>query len=313
MPLTTFDRLYLQMPEFDRQKDFDSFWQKALSEVKSVPLESEKHKNNNKSSSKFTVYDVNYHGYMKSLIHGLLYIPRKTKKPTVIIHIHDYNAPLDIDQNLLYVSCAYFFITLRGHDLIMKKNNDEEYRSPGLMIDNIMDKDTYYGKAIYLDTFRSIDMLRLIPDINCSSIGVMGKGLGAAVAVFLASFSDRVKALLLETPSFCHLPLGQNKSLSDAAIEINDFLKEKKIKRKDIKINLTYFDALNFIDKVTCPTRTLIGFKDQIAPPECSFGLFNRMTTEKIMEIYPDEGNEVGGKKQFQKSLTWLIKTIENK
>ena len=84
----------------------------------------------------------------------------------------------------------------------------------------------------------------------------------------------------------------------------------RKGKRKNIKNNLSYFDALNFSDRITCPVLSICGLKDTLSPPECVFGLFNRLKTEKTIEIYPDDGNEAGGENQFQKSVKWLSDTI---
>ena len=251
------------------------------------------------------MYDVSYKGFTKSTITGELLVPRGKQKPKVIIHIHDYNSVAEFPQQALNETAAYFFITLRGHNEIIKPaESEEEHTTPGYMIENILDRDTYYVKAVYMDVFRSIDMLRLVPEINCSSIGMIGKGLGAAAAVFSAAFTDRITALVLDTPSFCHLSLSQNLSESDAAIEINEFVAALKSRKKQVKDNLTYFDALNFSDRIKCPVLCTVGFKDTIAPPECVFSLFNHILSDKTIEVYPEEGNKAGGNEQFKKSQT---------
>ncbi len=309
MAKSDFDKFFLNLPPFDRENDFDQFWKKSTSEIKKIPLEAEVKKTRGGSTA-FTVFDVTYHSFMKTQIHGKLFKPKK-KKPKVTIIIHDYNeAPLyrhsHLDQDT-----AYFFLELRGHG-VLSTENQEEQRSPGYMIENIFDRDTYYMKAIYLDALRSVDMLRLIPDLDCSSIGVIGKGLGAAAALFTAVYSDRVSALVMETPGFCYLPMNQNLSTGAAAAEINEFVATTKAKRKLIKTNLTYFDALNFSDKVTCPVLVTVGFKDTIAPPGCVFSFFNHLLTEKTIEVYPDGGHDCGGDKQDKKTIKWISNIINS-
>jgi cephalosporin-C deacetylase-like acetyl esterase len=174
------------------------------------------------------------------------------------------------------------------------------------MIEHILDINTYYVKAAFLDVYRSIDVLRLNKDLDCSIIGLLGKGFGAAAALFTGAFSDRVKALVLETPSFSYLPLGQNISTGDAAEEINEFISSRKGKKKVVKDNLTYFDAINFSDRISQPVLATVGLKDTISPPQCVFALFNHLECEKTIEVYPEEGNEAGGTEQFKKSLQWL-------
>ncbi len=313
MALSNFDKYFLNLPPQDKKNDFDEFWDKSIAEIKKIPLETKLVKSGKKSTHRFASYDVTYKGFTKTTITGELLIPRGTLKPKVIIHVHDYNNMLHYPQQVLDESAAYFFINLRGHTEIVKPDDtEEEPASPGYMVENILDRDTYYVKAVYLDLYRSIDMLRLIPDINCSAIGIIGKGIGAAAAVFTAAFSDRVAALVLETPAFCHLVLSQNISKSDASNEINEFVATIKAKKKLIKENLTYFDALNFADKIGCPILATVGFKDTLSPPECIFSLFNHFQSEKVIEVYPEEGNTAGGNAQFKKSITWLAKQINS-
>ncbi|MCP4137749.1 MAG: hypothetical protein GY754_42690 [bacterium] len=310
MATADFDKYFLQLPPFDREDNFDSFWLKSIAELKKIPIEPVLNKNRKKTSSKFVVFNVSFRGFMKSQVTGELLVPKKQKKPKVIIDIHDYNSRSGYSQQILNETTAYLFLTLRGHD-ILPKEEDIEAGSPGYLIENIYDLDTYYAKAVFLDVLRAIDMLRLVQELNCGSIGVIGKGFGAAAAIFAASFSDRITALVLDTPSFCHLSVSQNISTSDAANEINEFIAAKRGKKKQIKTNLSYFDALNFGDKIRIPVLATVGFKDTLAPPECIFGLFNNLLCEKILEVYPDGGHEAGGQKQYQKSIKWLVEQIE--
>ncbi len=313
MAISNFDKYFLHLPPLDRKDDFVRFWEKAIAEIKKVPLEPELVKNGRKSSHRFKVYDVTYKGFTRSAISGELMVPGKASKPRVIIHIHDYNSPARHPQQELDESAAYLFVTLRGHnDLIVPADSEEIQKSPGYMIENILDRDTYYMKAVYLDVYRAIDMLRLVPDVRCDAIGVIGKGIGAAAAVFAAAFSDRIAALVIDTPAFCRLPMSQNLSQSEASMEINEFITGGKNRKKQVKDNLTYFDALNFSDRINCPVLATVGFRDTVSPPECVFSLFNHILSEKTIEVYPDEGNKAGGEGQFRKSIQWLATRINS-
>jgi len=307
--MISFDRYFLHLPPLNKEKDFNTFWDKAIAELKKIPIEPVLKKDPKSSTHRFTAYEAHFTGYIKTRIGGHILIPNGKDKPRVIIHIHDYNKPVSISQNFLDDSSAYFFLTLRGHDVLPKIQADTP-QSPGYVIENILDRDTYYAKAVYLDVLRSIDMLRLVADVNCSSIGMMGTGFGAAAALFSAAYSDRVMALVLDAPSFCYLSLSQNISTNEATGEINEFIASRKSRKKEIKRNLSYFDALNFSDRITCPVLAVTGFKDTVSPPECVFALFNHLLAEKTVEVYPDEGYGAGGEQQLRKSIGWLTRRI---
>jgi cephalosporin-C deacetylase len=200
---------------------------------------------------------------------------------------------------------------MRGHVLKVKSDEiGEKPESPGYLIENILDRETYYIRAIYLDALRSIDMLRLMADLDCSKIGIMGKGLGAAAAIFASIYSERTAALVLDSPSFCNLTLSQNISTGEAAGEINGFISGDKSLKKKVKQNLSYFDALNFSDMITCPVMTVTGLRDTEAPAECVFGLFNHLLCDKTVEVYPEDDNSAGGDAQFRKSVSWIAGKI---
>jgi cephalosporin-C deacetylase len=311
MPVSNnFDRFFLQLPPFDRENNFQQFWTASINELKHIPIEPRYEKNVKKSNAQFDFFDVSFKGYMRSTVNGELYYPNGLTKSKVIILIHDYNKNSTYNKNYLMSGHAYFFLRLRGHELL-DNISPEEAKTPGYIVDNILDKDNYYVKGILLDALRVIDVVRLNRKIDCSKIGIIGKGLGAALAIFTAAFSDRVKAVVLDTPSFCYLPLYQNLSSSDATNEINSFIANHRIKKNQIKKNLTYFDAINFADMVKCNILTIVGFKDTTSPPECVFALFNHLLTDKTIEVYPDDGNSAGGDEQFKKSLKWIVKTLQ--
>lgn len=306
-----FDIFISHMPVSDRKDDFVTFWQHSIAEVRAISLDTEMVHDKKQSNKQFQVHSVRFRSHLRSQTSGTLYIPTKKKKPPVIIHVHGYNeAPFCAIQHLS-PEAAHFCITLRGHDLI-DWQDPERTGSPGYMTENITDPDTYYVKSIFLDVMRSVDMLRLVKDINCAKIGIHGRGFGAAAAIFTAAFSDRIAALVLDSPLFLELPLFQNLSESDVTSEINDFIAQStgRGQKKKIKDNLTYYDALNFVDRVKCDVVQIAGFKDTFAPPQCAFGFFNRLTTDKSMEIYPEQGHLPGNDTQFLRSQEWLIERI---
>ncbi len=308
MPVTSdFDRFFLNLPPFDREKDFDAFWKGSIAELKKIPMEPRfDHK---KHQGAFNVHSVTFKGFNRATVQGELYVPRDAKKPRASIIIPDYNRDRQYVGYPLERDMAYFFLRLRGHDVI-KTEPGEQPRSPGYMIDNIAEIESYYLRGIYLDAYRAIDTLRLNNNLDLSVVGLMGKGLGAAAAIFAASFSNRVAAIVLDTPSFCYLSRSQNVSTGDASAEINEFLEQHRNKKKIVKKNLSYFDALNFSDRLEVPALVTVGFKDTISPPECVFALFNHLLCDKTIEVYPDSGNDAGDENQFKKSIKWLRERV---
>lgn len=310
-----FDKYYNNFPKTSKEIDFKSFWSTAVNQVRSVSMQSETKLNAKASSSKFNVYDIKFRSYQKILIYGRLYIPKKKKKTNPIIFCNDYNTPNIYKKYKLPEDFSYLFLTLRGHHTLnftIEEDEKNEKLTPNFLIENIYEPKHYYLTGLYLDIVRSIDFLRLNKNIDCSSISIIAKGISVSAALLAQSFNKRIKCLVLDSPNFVDLETSQNKSLSDATNEINKFISSLKRDRAKIKSNLSYYDGVNFADKVDIPILMVVGLRDHLSCPKASFGLFHHFNCDKTIEIYPDDGNECGGPKQFTKSLKWIKNHLKN-
>lgn len=303
--VSDFDKYFLHLPKISRPDNFDDFWQNAITELKKTPIDVQYVHNKRKSTGKFTAYDMTYIGYNKIQLFATLYIPDKISKPNVVVLFHDYDDLESYSRFPIDLPFAYCFVELRGHRNIIHYDQ-EQNKYPGFMTEGILEKDEYYVKGLYLDGLRTVDALRLHSELDCSKIAIIGKGLGAAVAVFTTANSNRVAALVLDTPSFCYLDMAQNIAKSIIANEINLFIEQHRSKKSTIKKNLVYFDALQFVNRVTCPVLAIVGFKDSLSPAECVFALFNHLQCEKTIEVYPDEGHNAGGIEQQKRMIEWI-------
>ncbi len=306
--VSDFDKYFLHLPRISQPDDFDSFWQNAINELKKTPIDVQYVHNKRKSTGKFSAYDMTYIGYNKMQLYATLYIPDKISRPHVVILFHDYDDLESYAHFPIDLPFAYCFVELRGHRNIIHYDQ-EQNQYPGFMTEGILEKEDYYVKALYLDGLRTIDALRLHNNLDCSKIAIIGKGLGGAIAVFTASKSNRVLALVLDTPSFCYLDKAQNIAKSVIANEINTFIEQHRSKKSVIKKNLTFFDALQFVKEISCPVLTIVGFKDSLSPAECVFALFNHLQCDKTIEVYPEEGHNAGGIDQQKRMIEW-IKTV---
>ena len=309
-----FDKYFLHLPQFDRSNDFDSFWDKSIDELKIIPLEAQS-KPSKKHVKDFECFDISFKSIFKATIEGRLFIRSGNSDSYPIIVFHDYNAKDYYNNFKLDPAFSYLFITLRNHQHIEKIDASEkmpakgEILTPNFLAENIHDKNKYYLKGLYLDALRAIDFLRLNKKINCSSIAVIGRGLGSACAVFAAAYSKRISIISLDAPALCYLSFSQNHSKSDISTEINRGIASQKDKSA-VKKNLTYFDSLNFADKISVPFQMIVGLKDSQNPPQAAFALFNHVIADKTAEVYPDSGYETGSGKQWEKAIEFIKENL---
>ena len=68
---------------------------------------------------------------------------------------------------------------------------------------------------------------------------------------------------------------------------------EKGIRYEDLHKTLSYFDVMNFTDKIECPVFMAIGLQDPVCPPHTNFAGYNHIRSEKSWVCYPEAGHNV--------------------
>ena len=69
---------------------------------------------------------------------------------------------------------------------------------------------------------------------------------------------------------------------------------------------LSYFDTMNLASRITCPVLCSVSLKDKTCPAECFFATYNRIESDKQIEIYPFCGHENAYSIQMEKKLVFL-------
>ncbi|TGN08316.1 acetylxylan esterase [Leptospira ilyithenensis] len=303
----SFDECFQTFPKLDPPSDLESFWKEGFQELKKVPIKAT-YKTVLKGSFIWeSLNDVSFQGIGNYTIHGKLAIPRKRGDRPVVVFFHDYLAPEEeIQKGYSDLGVAQLHITLRGHGEEMiqapidpNTGNKLPNWSPNYFATGLDSKEDFYMRKLYLDVIRTIEFLRLSDGIDGDQIILHGKSLGSALSVFGAAFTDRIKGLILETPSFCYIDKDQLSLKSNAWVrEMAPSLEKRATKKIDYKKELAYFDAVYFAKKIKIPALFTCGMEDSLSHPKAIFALFNHMNCDKRMQIYPTEGNEAGKEKQ---------------
>lgn len=307
-----FDECFQTIPEWNPPSDFTEFWDKNIQELKDFPIQSQTKTIFKGSIIRESQAEISFNSYGNQTIFGHITVPRKRGDRPIVIFFHDYvGERLEPIKELTEFGIAQLHINLRWHgdQLIYPKEtpNDPmpEGWTPGYFEKNLDNPDSFYMKTLYLDVLRSIEFARLYSGVDGEKIILCGKGIGGSLAVFGAAYSKRVKAIIAETPNFCHLTKDQLFTPESWMKEIYPLYSRPKLKKVDYKKNLSYFDSLYFSKMVHVPALFSCGMEDTISQPKSIFGIFNHLNCDKRMQVYPTEGNDAGSNKQGSVNLAF--------
>lgn len=308
----TFDECFQTFPELKPPGDLKDFWKNAQAELQKIPVEPTAKMVLKKSLGWESTQDVSFLSFGGERIRGLLSIPRKRGTVPAVISFHDYHADLETGREFTDAGLAHLAVRLRGHEGVEARAQSEveAVAIPHFQQNGLAAAEKSYPYACYLDALRAVDFLRLQKGIDHSRIGVIGRGFGAALSVFTAIHRENVRALALEQPGFAWLLEWAREAEADYAEEIRFLTGKNARNRIKARKNLDYFDVLNYSEDLKQPVLAFIGLNDTRNPARPAFAFFNHVTSDKTMELFPEESDQPPPGEIRKKSVDFLGKQL---
>jgi cephalosporin-C deacetylase len=293
MPL---DQLRQYKPSLYRADDFESFWDETLAEAKKQPLNAE-----------LIPYDLpargvdrfalRFDGFGGGRLAGWLLLPEGRGKLPGLCVYHGYSGraprPLDL-LAIAHQGIAVLSLDCRG------QNGESQDRAvypeghfAGWMTMGIRSPRSYYYRYVYADAVRALEVLAQRKDVDASRLAVAGMSQGGGIALAVAALSDRPILCLPDVPFLCDFRRAIEITGSGPYTEIPGFLKAFPHLYETTMRTLSYFDCLNLAPWIKCRTVISNSLWDDICPPSTVFAVYNHITAEKKMEIYPYHKHEV--------------------
>lgn len=323
--MALFDECYSSEADLSHTpRDLEKFWSAQIARLKKIPLEIHTKKKVSRKLLTEQNLVIDFQSIDKYHMQAQFIAPRKfiTKPPLVVI-FPDYGSEAIAYKGLMNAGIAQMVVRMRGHEAprpvevevkvsTLPRAKEEKAKSYGYFAERLLDVQEYYATKLYLDAYRALEVARLRKEIDSSRIGIIGQGVGAAQALFVAAFMQRGDALYLENPAFLNLEQTQNLSEADYAREINEAAKGSKKLKQQIKENLRYFDPVYFADRINACTAFSVNLTNKFAVPHGAFALFHLLKTEKDMFLFT-EGDAVALAEEKRKAASNAVRYFKEK
>ncbi len=152
---------------------------------------------------------------------------------------------------------------------------------------NLLNKEEYYYRYAYMDCIRGLDFLCHQLEVDASRMGMWSRSQGGGLTLATASLDPRLSVAVAEEPFLCNYPEAINIT-STPYKELHDYIKSNPDSNDAILDTLYYFDTLNLVHSINCPTLMNIGMKDQTCPYNTIMPVFERIKAPKAIHIYPE-------------------------
>ena len=260
-------------------------WEKTESQLAETPLDISFSLDDFYSQPEWDVYRLNYNTTGGHRLFAWLSVPKEGDGPfPALLRMPDYASVHDIIYTPLRHRAVVMNATHRG-----QRNSDGAYRAsyPGLLTDGIGDGESWVMLGAYADALRSLDALLGQDVAEIGPVALWGAGLGAGLALSLASRRPRIGAVAADTPMPLGHPSAVDPDLGYPLGEIGDYLRAHPNRSADVERTLGLLDPLGDASRVSAPVLLSAGrfdrgtcplaFAEELAQalPDCDLRLYD--------------------------------------
>jgi cephalosporin-C deacetylase len=265
-----------------------------------------------RSNDQVETFEIHYTSLDGLRIAGWYCHPRESAQappyPALLI-VPGYISEPTLPKQWAKAGYAAVGVTPRGK---LRSNSHFNPGYPGLLVDNIIDKETYAYHGFYIDAARAVDFVLSRPEIDHSRIGVQGGSQGGALTLTTAALRNDVITCgaagapyltgYMDAISFTH---------SYPYEEMNEYRRLYPEREAQMRATLDYYDCLNFAPNIRCPMLISIGLGDDVCPPETAFDLLQALTCPVESNAYPRCAHDAGGFWEGKNIADFLAKHLQ--
>jgi len=279
-----------------KQDDFDSFWEYTLEKVDKHNPELKMKELSDYPLKEVTVYNSVFHGLDQTPIKTWILLPGKvlTENVPVIVWFHGGNRSREEPFNHLYWLAAGFAVIAMdfrqqggqtGSNTPMTRCGGHSFS-----VMNIENYKSYYLYHAWTDALIAIKLAEMVPGIDREKVAVAGSSQGGGTALVMAALNHQINFCLAAVPSFCWWE-KRISIRSGCAKDIAAYIEKNPDNIENVYRTMSYYDVINFVDKIKCPVVFSCGFNDQDTPASCVYAAYNKISSKKIMHNYPAGGH----------------------
>lgn len=280
-----------------RPADYEAYWEKALMEMRASDPQLELVK------SEFqTPYAECYHLYFTGVrgarIHAKYVRPTHVSGPhPAVLQFHGYaHYSGDWADKLIYASLGFSIIAMdcRGQGGLSEDTGGiKGTTQKGHIIRGLDDHpDRLLFRDIFLDTAQLAGIVMDLPEVDGNRVGTIGGSQGGGLALACAALEPRIKRVAPSVPFLCDYKRVWEMDLArDAYEELRVFFRHhdpRHLREDDIFARLGYIDVQHLADRIRGEVLMGVGLLDTVCPPSTQFAAYNKITSNKRLELYPD-------------------------
>ena len=286
-----------------RPFDFDEYWAAAINEMNQVDPKVEITESKEFSFPNIKCMDMYFDGTRNGRVHVKLLIPNNIDgKAPAVLNFHGYGANTGDWSD--YISMAALGYVVAAMDCrgqggkSTDKNIVDGNTLSGQIIRGLDDPDPHnlYFRQIFLDTALLAKLIMNMDFVDETRVAARGGSQGGALTIACASLVPDIKIAVPQYPFLSdykrvwEMDLAE-RAYADLKIYFRNF-DPRHERENEMFTKLGYIDLHHLAPRIKARIHFFTGLMDTTCPPSTQFAIYNNITADKSMEIYPDFGHE---------------------
>jgi len=267
--------------------DLSRFWEGTIEQLKKTEMRASVDESPEQCGREFKTYQVAMDSFQGRRIRAWYSVPNDPPPNgqfPAVLAVPGYGGTKPIPTHLVLNGFIVLTLYPRGQGESIKEWQ-LEYGTK--LTYHLEDKDEFYYRGAYMDCIRGLDFLGSHPEVDSQRLGMWSRSQGGGFTLATASLDSRLKVAVAEEPFLCNYPVSVDIT-SSPYCELRDYLAQHPEQRSQALETLSYFDCLNLVDRIECPTLVDIGMKDETCPYETIIPAFDRIPGPKALHVYPE-------------------------
>lgn len=307
-------------PDVTVPADFDDFWASTIAESRAaatdpVLVSAET------PITQLIVEDLTFSGFGGEPIRAWVTRPRTDAALPAVVEYIGYGGGRGIaGERLQWASAGYVHVLMdtRGQGSNWGSGGDtpdphgSDGAATGFMTRGILEPAQYYYRRLFTDAVLAVDAVRSLPFVDGARVSVTGASQGGGITLAAAALHGEVFAAMPDVPFLCHFRRSVELTPDNPYREIERYLAVHRDRVERVFQTLSYFDGVNFAQRLTQPALFSVALMDGIVLPSSVFAAFNHVASQDAeIEVYSFNGHEGGQHAHWVRQTGWLASRLE--
>ncbi len=298
MPVEELEKYYGTNP---RPEDFDTYWTRALEEMKATDPQVVMKKADFQTPT-VDCYEMYFTGVNGARIYVMHLRPKNiTGKIPAVLKFHGYSGhSMDWYDKLGFAASgvAVFAMDVRGQGGKSEDCGVRGYTFHGQIVRGLSDEDPQklVFRDIFLDTAQLAGLVMDMDFVDETKVYAFGGSQGGALTIACAALEPRIAKAAPMYPFLCDYKRVWDMDLDKQAyMELRDYFRfydPRHEHENEIFTKLGYIDLQYLAPRIKGEVLMFTGLMDDVCPPSTQYAAYNKMTCKKRHILYPDFGHE---------------------